>query len=350
MLNFVKNLFKERYKSDKDSVILSCYFNPTGSEYRLKAFNIWYESIKHLNYRIVELTIKDSKRELSHIKDIEHLHSDSLLWHKESLLNYLILKLDKKFKYVYWIDADVIFTNKNWMIEGAQELSYNNIIQPFAICYHLDKDQLSPDGDFNPKKVWNSFCATHVRYRNSANENYDIHGHVGFAWGARREVFDKILLYDKALIGGSDHIMAHASAGHIPHKCIQKSFTENIDEVNEWSRKFYDVIQGRIGYVSGSLYHIWHGDIEKRQYLKRIQDFTPKTKQIVEQDYNGLFVYPNDQYITDYFYNREVGYDPIIVDHNPVFVKEVEMGGGEFGGAGATSSWDDNNKQNENFS
>ncbi len=348
MLNYLKNLFSSKYASDKDSVIISCYFNPTKSEYRRKAFDIFYESIKHLNHEIVELVIGKGEAELSHL-NVTQLRSDSLLWHKESMLNILIKNLDLKYKYVYWIDADVTFTNLNWMVDGAKQLQTNNIIQPFEYCVHLEKDEEDPTFDTqfyksNPRlrheKFWRSFCANYVTTDLSDNENYDLHGHVGFAWGARVDAIKQILLYDKALIGGADHIMAHACAGQIPHKCITKSFTDNIDEVNEWSERFYKVMQGKIGYVQGDLYHIWHGDIKNRQYLKRIQDFTPTTKHIHERDSNGLFIHQDDNYIIDYFNAREETVAPI--------ESVVEFGGGQFGGAGADSSWDDN--KNENFS
>ena len=119
---------------------------------------------------------------------------------------------------------------------------------------------------------------------------------------------DEVPLYDRALIGGADHIIAHATAGQIPHNCITKSFTEDIEEVNKWSKKFYNVVEGKIGYVKGDLYHIWHGDISKREYLKRIQDFTPVTKQITTKDENGLYITKkgDDKYIKDYFNHREV--------------------------------------------
>lgn len=90
--------------------------------------------------------------------------------------------------------------------------------------------------------------------------------------------------------GGADHIIAHAAAGHIPHGCITKSFTETIDEVNEWSNKFYALAQGKIGYVPGDLYHLWHGDIKDRQYLKRIKEFTDASKTITMRDENGLHI------------------------------------------------------------
>jgi hypothetical protein len=82
-----------------------------------------------------------------------------------------------------------------------------------------------------------------------------------------------------------------------------------LDEVNEWSIKFYKLVNGKIGYVKGDLFHIWHGDIEKRQYLKRIQDFTPKAKKITKKDENGLYINEDTEakeYMEKYFEHREV--------------------------------------------
>lgn len=384
LLDYLKNktIYSNKYKTHSEAVIVACYFNPENSPYRLKAFNTFYESIKHLNHSIVECVIGDSKPQLDVTKNIQRIYTENLLWHKESLLNNLILDLPKKYKYVFWVDADVIFTNKNWLIDSVNSLQTNNIVQPFEYCAHLEKDELTPSFDmsvatsyiqpnYRNKNVWRSFCANQATdYVNKISEDYNIHGHVGFAWGARREVFDQVLLYDKALIGGADHIMAHAAAGQINHKCITKAFSDNVDEIETWSRFFYSVIRGHIGYAPGNLYHIWHGDIAKRQYFKRIKDFTPATKEITERDSNGLFITKNgdSKYIKNYFKDREVQptddyvdesddlLDTIavayavdsILDFSPSFSDAVidtpqggEFGGGESGGGGATSSFDE---------
>lgn len=323
ILDFIKNntIYRKKYKTHSEAVIVSCFYNPTNSPYRIKAFNKFKESIEHLNHYIIECVIGDAKPQLSG-KNIHHVYTKDLLWHKESLLNKAIAELPKKYKYVFWIDADVLFTNKNWLVDGVEELKKNNIIQPFEYCVHLEKDEYAPGFNYHFEKawvatsnrhprIWKSFCANYSihGYLAAGDENYDVHGHVGFAWGARREVLDAMPLYDRALIGGADHIIAHAAAGHINHKCIQKSFTENLDEVNEWSERFHRLVGGKIGYVKGDLFHIWHGDIEKRQYLKRIQDFTPKTKKIVEKDENGLYITDDveaKEYMNQYFKHREV--------------------------------------------
>jgi len=393
LLDYLKNktIFSNKYKTHSEAIIVACYFNPENSPYRLKAFNTFYESIKHLNHSIVECVIGDSKSQLDITKNIKRVYTENLLWHKETLLNNLIAKLPKKYKYVFWVDADVIFTNKNWLVDSVETLQFDNIVQPFEYCVHLEKDELEPSFDMGKvtkstepnalnNKVWRSFCANQAtHFKNAKSEDYNTHGHVGFAWGARREVFDQVKLYDRALIGGADHIMAHAAAGQINHKCITKAFSDNLDEIEIWSKFFYSVVRGHIGYAPGNLYHIWHGDIAKRQYFKRIKDFTPLVNEITERDQNGLHITKkgDDKYIKNYFRDREVQpidnyiyesddlLDPIttayaldgigvayavnsILDFEPSFSDDVidepqggEFGGGESGGGGASSSFDE---------
>jgi hypothetical protein len=284
MFDSLKNstIYKKKYKTHSEAMIVSCFFNPQNSPYRLKAFNHFYDSIKHLNHTIVECVIGDTKPQLPENENIKRVYTENLLWHKESLLNNIISELPKKYKYIFWVDADVIFTNLNWLVEGVEQLKKVKIIQPFGTCIHLEKDELKSPFDLSlvkwskkpnvlNNKVWYSFCKNYCTSVNMWSDNdYNTHGHVGFAWGAQRGVLDTVPLYERALIGGADHIIAHASAGQIGHNCITKSFSENIEEVNDWSTKFYNEVKGSIGYVDGDLYHIWHGDISKRQYLKRI--------------------------------------------------------------------------------
>lgn len=321
MFDFWKNLFtnQNRYRTNSEAVIISCFYNPQNNPYRILAFQKWYHSIKHLEHRIVECLIGDAKPQLPKSDFIGQLHTESLLWHKESLLNKIVDDLPDYYKYVFWVDADVLFTNLNWLTDSVDQLQTCSILQPFEYCIHLERNKIKPDFAVerwrptvnNPaqryKNLWKSFCANHVIDGISGDNNYDRHGHVGFAWGARREVLEECPMYDKALIGGADHILAHAAAGQIPHNCISKSFTENLEEVLEWSKQFYKATEGMIGYVPGDLYHIWHGDIANRQYLQRIKDFTAETKELRQKDKNGLYVKPGrNTYMKKYYRQREV--------------------------------------------
>ncbi len=199
----------------------------------------------------------------------------------------------------------------------------------------------------NPN-VWRSFGANCAIPALRDDTNYNNHGHVGFAWGARRDVLEAVPLYDRALTGGADHIIAHAAAGQINHMCIAKSFTDDIDEVNEWSERFYQATQGKVGYVPGDLYHIWHGDIQKRDYFQRIKTFTPMAKKLQHRDRNGLYVGTpqTDDYMLKYMLLREVFDDGQPTAHHEPQPEEKGFGGfggGHFGGGGAGNSegWGD---------
>lgn len=322
LLDSIKNktVFANKYGTHSKAAVISCFFNPQKSSYRTKAFEVFYESIRHLNHLIVECIIGDDEPQLENNGHVLQIYTRDLLWHKESLLNKAIEKLPPQIKYIFWADADVIFTNQNWLVQGVDQLQLKTIIQPFEYCVHLEKDELKPS--FNPQdvigtdnlpnsrnnKVWRSFCANYVDTLLWQDPVYDRHGHVGFAWGARREVITTVPLYDRALIGGADHIIAHAAAGQINHPCITKSFTDNLQEIEEWSQSFYASTEGRIGYCPGNLYHIWHGDISKREYLPRIQDFTSHINKITHRDRNGLHQSDDDDanhYMQDYFVRRE---------------------------------------------
>ena len=332
MLKFLKSLFSSKYATHDEAVIISCYFNPQNSLYRIKAFNHFYNSIKHMNHQIIECVIADAKPHLKESKNIKRVYTESLLWHKETLLNKIISELPRKYKYVFWIDADVIFTNKNWLTDSVKEFEKGaNILQPFEYCIHLEKDQLKPNFNYEDyryysddmlrKQMWRSFMSNCVKkHQNHFNsENYDIHGHVGFAWAARRNILDRVPLYDKALIGGGDHIIAHAAAGQIGHKCITKSFTDDIKDVLDWSEQFDNVVRGKLAYVKGHLFHIWHGDINKRDYFNRIVNFTSKAKNINMRDENGLFVTKDKEsikYMKNYFKQREVEHKNITQNQN----------------------------------
>jgi hypothetical protein len=323
MLDFIKNqtVFAKKYHAHSEAAIVTCFFNPQKSPSRTRSFQIFYESIKHLNHRVLECVIGNDRPQLKESEHIQTFRVQNLLWHKETLINKATKALPENFRYIFWVDADVIFTNLDWLVDGVAALQSHKIIQPFEYCIHLQPDEVKPSFDLSKilqdklpnrrnDKVWRSFAANFADTDLWQDDNYNTHGHVGFAWGARREVLDAVPLYEKALIGGADHIIAHAAAGQIPHPCIAKSFTENLREVEDWSRQFYRATAGEIGYVKGELYHIWHGDISKRDYLKRIQDFTPMTKSIHRRDENGFYETDDadvTNYIEDYFDRREEG-------------------------------------------
>ena len=221
------NAFKSYYVPHNESVIISCYFNPTHSEYRKKLFFEFYETIKFCHHRIIECVFGDEPFSLpSGNPYIHQVRTDVVLWHKECLLNIIIKNLPKKFKYVFWLDCDLKFTNKNWIVDSVAKLSDRSqscrILQPFEYAFHLEQNETEPNEEtqsqkqfapfpMNPRanrRVWKSFGSSVEKHLNWQSLDYDLHGHVGFAWGIQRRIFDQMIrsgfepLYEKALIGG----------------------------------------------------------------------------------------------------------------------------------------------------
>lgn len=313
---------RKRYRTHSQAVIIACYYNPENNPYRLLAFQHWYKSIRHLNHRITELTIgKDTKRQLPHSEFIRHEHADTLLWHKETLLNKIVKTLPPRYKYVFWVDTDVIFTNLNWLTDSVHTLAATaTIVQPFEHCVHLEAGQLTPAIDMEVERfhsvdptrrhprVWRSFGANHATMATySSDTNYDKHGHTGFAWGARREVLDNCPLYERALVGTADHIIAHAAAGHLNHHCILKAFTTSVNDIQTWSCRFYRQTAGLLSYTPGDLYHIWHGHLKDREYLKRTIEFDRLADEVKDRDPNGNYTTTGTPatYIRRYYNKRE---------------------------------------------
>ncbi len=314
------------YENHPEAVIISCFYNPQNNPYRLIAFQKFFRSIKHLNFRIIECLIgKNARPQLPDHPHITRIYADDLIWHKETLLNIAVTALPQEFKYIFIIDADVLFTNSSWMVDGVKALQKAKAIQPFEFCVHLEKNKLAPSFDVashestanDPKKrhplMWRSFSSNVANNLPCSQDTcYDAHGHVGFAWGFQRQVLEECPLFEKALIGGADHILAHAAAGQEPHECIVKSFTANLDEVLDWSKKFHAATNGELGYAPGYLFHIWHGELAARQYLKRVKEFTGPSRSFVKGA-NGLYELPlkNREYINNYYRKREAKYDDL---------------------------------------
>jgi hypothetical protein len=237
-------LFGSKYKTNSEAIVISCFFNPQNNPYRVTAFETFYETIKHLNHHIVECVIGDAKPQLPENENISRIQTENVLWHKESILNLIVRNLDHKYKYVFWVDADVIFTNNDWLVDGVKSLQTNNLVQPFEYCVHLEHGEVKPHFNLDAERanvsdpvlkhpnVWKSFGANHV-VGNSGNANYDKHGHVGFAWGARREVLDAVPLYDRALVGGVLEAFGEGDLNISKTNMIQNKLYRLFDHVAE---------------------------------------------------------------------------------------------------------------------
>jgi hypothetical protein len=326
------------YQNHPEAWIISCYFNPGKYSSRRRNFEIFYEQLhgSKVNYLIAECAFGIEEFELPKDDRILQFRAKHQLWQKERLLNLLIKQLPLTCKYVFWLDADVLLNNPNWIPEAVENLQTNTICQPFSLAVRLEKDDMAPNFNVQASKVlvdypspnsppqtrlWRSFAYNYCKNRHLAESSwFDIHGHTGFAWGARREILEQVPLFDKAIVGTADHIIAHAAVGQIPHPCLEKAFTDPrmLDRVYQWSRQFNQLTHNQIGFVEGELWHLWHGDLKNRQYLQRTQDFSEidfdLDEDLIVND-DELYEFSDDRqdvqgWMNNYFESRQEDYSP----------------------------------------
>jgi len=198
------------------------------------------------------------------------------MWQKERAINILLQDLPSEYDQVVWMDCDLIYIQKNWPQRISEALNDYAVIQPYAWAAAM------PDCKFaSPTNahvvMWDCFGTGNYRrsfahYLSDKDRHVIFHkGHVGYVWAARREFLDRHKLYDPIITGCGDLFMALAFSGHLgfldatPELRGLRQDTTN--HFFDWAFPVFEDTQGRIGYTSDLVLHLWHGDLNTRNYL-----------------------------------------------------------------------------------
>lgn len=273
---------------------ITCYFNPAGYKRRLINYRRFRDSFS-VPLTTVELSF-DGKFE---IEDAIHIKGgpENLMWQKEALLNIAIKRLPDHVDKVAWLDNDIIFMNPDWYQQAIDKLEEYPVVQLFSESIHLDKR--------------NNFLEM---IKGESNDTLKLgeFGHMGFAWSARREVFE-YGIYDAAIVGGGDNIMRICWRGLLKNYIFKRKLTsKNLLHCLEYHNNVYPFIKGNIGFLDGSIVHIFHGTRENRAYDDRwdfLTDHNFDPYEDIIKDQNGLWKWNSDKpklhkRIKEYFYER----------------------------------------------
>lgn len=255
---------------------------------------------------VVHVNIKSTYDQFDEPDNEERMHdrnsneddvqSLTVMWQKERLLNiglehlFHLLNQDgtqvPTCENIAWLDADVIFLNENWVEDSCAALEHDfTVLQPFSKAIRLSdketrdlpqtrRDYLHPAAELQTSSAFDSSKLKTVPRVER------IH-FAGFAWVARRAVLEDIMLFDKAIIGGADSLMA--SAFHNPIQDLRQkiengdfdSLSKNrplIQSFLSWAEPVHALTEGKVGLLArgeNRLLHLWHGDIGNRQYSQR---------------------------------------------------------------------------------
>lgn len=259
-------------------------FNPKGYNTR---YNLYYdfmnrlESYKKINKSKLEVYVIEcafanrpfvvtEKCNRRHIQ----VRSCSELWIKENLINLAIQHLPQSWKYVAWIDADISFSNWNWIDDTIKSLQHFDVVQLFQTAVDLGPEK-------EVIKSYNGFAYLYKKEHRLMFESKDKQSefkkkrkyevaHPGYAWAIKKRPFNNIGgLFDVGILGSSDHHMAMAFIGKVMDSVHKKMHPNYLERLNQYQQLCNEYISGNLGYVSGSIIHYWHGCKKKRYYVDR---------------------------------------------------------------------------------
>jgi hypothetical protein len=296
---------------------VTTYFNPVGYGSKSHHLRLFSERVRKqgLKLMVVELAFGEG----AHVLDetaadrVIHLRSDSVLWQKERLLNIAITQLPDNCDKVAWLDADILFENDAWVAETKQLLRDFTIVQPFHTAWLLPPNYTSRPPSKDQEEgaiVWSSVYAHHSGLALTV-------GHPGLAWAARRSLLETHGVYDRAVLGGADVVQALAMFGLVERQEIRDRLKtywseSQFQHLTGWAKRFHEDVRGSVFYTAGSVLHLWHGNLQTRQYLPRqlilkAADFNPLTD--IRFSKNLCWEWSSDkpdlhQKVKDYFGNR----------------------------------------------
>jgi hypothetical protein len=250
--------------------VIAVSFNPRRFKSHVNNYTAFE---KHMLESGVQLTVVEcAYGDIPHglVNDgINHVpvYAKNPIWVKEALINIGISRLPRDWKYVAWIDADIIFENPTWAEEIVYALQHYDFIQPWSDC--LD---ISDTGGLigKPHK---SFCHQWVNEPKTCSmmgkSGYTF-AHPGYAWAATRSALEATGgLIETAVLGSGDHHMSLAMIGKA-ELSIPVGVTEAYAApILRWQDRCKSHINGNISYIPGTIRHLYHGQKENRQYISR---------------------------------------------------------------------------------
>lgn len=182
----------------------------------------------------------------------------NMMFQKEVLIDKAVRELiPRGFDYIAAIDADVEFTNRNWVSESIAELQNFKIIQPFERCFWTDER-----GRLEKMREACTKVGLDSTWR----------GHPGFAWAMRRDFFNLVGMYPFGVLGSGDTVTASAILGQsiFGPTVAGVGTAQNTNGVIEgFMKKMFAYNGGRCGWIKGDLIHEWHGNYKNRRYSDR---------------------------------------------------------------------------------
>ena len=287
--------------NSKDVAVGFVLFNPTKSK-RIIMNYLYTKNIMEkqgIPTFTLELVFNGNTPEFADDKNVFHVHSESIMFHKERLYRILETKIPTIYTKLLFCDADVIFKKKDWYSNLSKLLDAHDVVHPFSEAIWKD---LTYTQDLVKRK--SSLLAP-----GKPGDIWDHMYHPGFAWGFRRDWYNKVGFFDWAITGSGDTLSCAS--------WTRRTFTPTSSSYPRKSMKTkYELYQTlvnnnfpRITYMEGLVEHLWHGSRENRKYADRhnILNNVEDIDEMIQINEDGVFEFKqeiwNDPFIR-YFEER----------------------------------------------
>ncbi len=299
---------------------ITTFFNPVGYKNKYENYRIFRENTKRQGLKLlaVEITFGNKPFRLQKGYDADILiqiqgDRNNIMWQKERMLNIGLQNLPKDCDKIAWLDCDIIFKNDNWIKETYELLDKYTVVQLFEWAMKLPKGSI--DGDFNKATIGKMEGQKDVGVvSNFLNTDAikKFNGQPGYAWAARKNIFEDIGFFDKSILGGGDYIMIR---GFLDSNIkIPDYYSDEMNcDVERWVKNMYERTNSNIYFTQGQILHLWHGQIDNRKYHSRLflfkrAGFNPNKD--IKIDNQGLYSWTENnkkfrKTVRAYFYARK---------------------------------------------
>jgi hypothetical protein len=287
--------------------VVAILFNATRWRARWKLYQRFRHHMMLSGVKLITVELAFGNRDFALTADMNGWHdgeynlrlrTDDEIWFKENLINLGVSRLPSDWKYMAWIDADVMFSKPDWADGVVQALQHYQWIQPWSQTLDLDPNH--------------EMLATHEAFFHSYQQGFTLpensHGyyypmgkpsskihrwHPGYAGACRRVAFDAVGgMIDWAVLGAGDNHMAHALIGQAERTLPPNIHPNYRKWILEWQERAENSVKRNVGVQRGLLVHYFHGHKVNRKYWDRWKilvkhQFDPDTH--LQRDWQGLW-------------------------------------------------------------
>jgi len=237
-----------------DMLVVMCFFNPSKSIRLVQNFLYVKELLTRAKIPlvIVELAYNNDSFITQSNENIIHVRSNSVMFHKENLIDIGISRCKKKYNKYCMLDSDIIFSDLNWYENISIELDKTDIVQPFEKAFWMDIDMTTI--------IQSKYSVAY-----NGKKKLEKLEHPGFVWAFTKQWYENIGLPDFCISGGGDQIIANvAFTIHLKGK---KTNYINSKEFDKYIKRAE--INFISNYIKGNVFHLFHGNLNNRQYTSR---------------------------------------------------------------------------------